>query len=110
MTRRADARVEEHAADMMPDGTGRRRNRKEDARDERHARGRRPKLRDVERQHRPEAAIDELQAEDHRHQQDEILEREDVPERHRGAADAAATWCGAVRSSYITNTRTSATT
>ena len=42
-------------------------------------------LLDVQRQHRTEAAIDELQAEDHDHHQDEVLEREHVAER-----DAAA--------------------
>ena len=39
-------------------------------------------LLDVERQHRPEAAIDELQPEDHAHHQDEIAERQHVAERH----------------------------
>ena len=43
-------------------------------------RRRRAELPDVERQDRPEAAIHELEPEDHAHQQHEILERQDVAE------------------------------
>ena len=42
-----------------------------------------PSRADVERQHRAEAAVDELQPEDHGHQQHEVLERQHVPERDR---------------------------
>ena len=48
---------------------------------ERDLRVRMPSLLDVQRQHRAEAAIDELQPEDHGHHQHEVLEREHVAER-----------------------------
>ena len=77
--RRSDARARRCSAmieNRMPD-------------DERHARVRDADLLDVERQHRPEAAVDELQPEDHDHHQDEVLEREDVAERHASGRRAA---------------------
>ena len=69
----------------MADRAGAGRDREQHARDERDARRRRAELADVERQHRPEAAIDELEAEDHDRHQQEVLEREHVAERHRPA-------------------------
>ncbi len=42
-------------------------------------------LLDVQRQHRAEAAVDELEAEDHGHHQDEVLECQHVLERHAPA-------------------------
>ena len=42
-------------------------------------------LLDVERQDRAEAAVEELQTEDDRHQQDEIVERQHAPKRHWSA-------------------------
>ena len=57
-----------------------------------------------QRQDRPEAAIDELQAEDDRHQQDEVLEREHVAERNAARRDPSPARGARARSSYIKNT------
>jgi hypothetical protein len=50
---------------------------------ERHALDRSTQLRHIQRQDRPVAPVDDLQPENDGHQQDEVLEREHVPESHR---------------------------
>ena len=45
-----------------------------------------PSSRDKQRQNRSEAAVDELQSEDDRHQQDEVLERQHAAERDASIA------------------------
>ena len=84
---------------MMPERARARHDREEGARDERHAARRHADMFDVERQNRPEAAIDELDAEDHRHQQDEVLERQHAAERHAPAI--ARLGRGRVRRSFV---------
>ncbi len=54
--------------------------RKEDPRNHRHSLDRRTELGHVERQDRTERPVDELQREDHPHQQDEILEGQNASE------------------------------
>jgi len=69
------------AAEMMAERAGERHDRKQHARHERDAGVGHANLLDVPRQDRTEAAIDELQAEDHAHHQDEVAERQHVSGR-----------------------------
>src|SRR5688572_33076613 len=73
--------VQEAAAKLMSDRSRSRRQREQYSRNDRDVLRRGAKLADEERQHRAEAAIDELQAEDDPHQQHEVLKRQNVPER-----------------------------
>ena len=75
------ARDSSPRARVMADRPGAGRDREQHARHDRDPVDRRAELGDIERQHRAEAAVDELQAEDDRHQQHEVLEREHVAER-----------------------------
>ena len=82
ITTRVGKRFSSRAAEVMAERAGARHDREQHAR--RRSRTRAcatPDLLDVQRQHRAEAAVDELQPEDHGHHQDEILEREHVAER-----------------------------
>ena len=63
---------------MMPDCAGAGGTREQHAGGDRRARGRYAQLGHIQGQNRPERAVDELQAEYHTHQQDEVLEREHV--------------------------------
>ena len=76
MTTRGGRRRFSSRAQMMADGAGAGRDREQRCPSTvRDAIRRRAELAEVQRQHRAEAAIDELQAEDRRHQQHEVLER-----------------------------------
>ena len=91
------------ARELIPERAGERQDRKQDPGHDRHAVRRVSDLAEVQRQHRAEAAIDELQAEEHEHHQQEILECQDRGERRPRAllssAGAAAAAPGTAPSS-----------
>ncbi len=110
ITTRGDVRCSSAAAQMIADGPGPGGHREQHARENRYRVDRCAQLRDEQRQHGSEAAIDELQAEDDDHQQDEVLEREHVPERDAVVALRIVIAMDAAARRTSTNTSTSATT
>ena len=66
---------------MVPNRAGSSRDRKQNSRENGNRVHGRSELGDIEREHRSEAPVDELQAEHDGDEQDEVLERQDVAER-----------------------------